>query len=69
MANFVIHQDVWKALDNFRLPETLGFGLVPAPVMYSATFENGVWSQGQLLPYGYCRAPAPYTLPSKPSRE
>ena len=52
MANFVIHQDVWKALDNFRLPETLGFGLVPAPVMYSATFENGVWSQGQLLPYG-----------------
>ena len=52
MANFVIHNDVWKALDNFRLPETLGFGLVPAPVMYSATYENGEWSRGQLLPYG-----------------
>src|SRR5580765_5809166 len=52
MANFVVHDDVWKALENFRLPETLGFGLVPAPVMYSATYENGEWSRGQLLPYG-----------------
>ena len=52
MAAFVIHDDVWKALREFRLPETLGFGLVPAPVMYSATFENGQWSRGELLPYG-----------------
>jgi branched-chain amino acid aminotransferase len=52
MAGYAIHDDVWKALRDFRLPETLGFGLVPAPVMYSATFENGQWSRGQLLPYG-----------------
>jgi branched-chain amino acid aminotransferase len=37
---------------DFRLPESLGFGLVPAPAMYSATFANGVWDRGELLPYG-----------------
>jgi branched-chain amino acid aminotransferase len=52
MAGFDIHEDVWKSLREFRLPETLGFGLVPAPVMYSSTYENGQWSRGQLLPYG-----------------
>ncbi len=52
MAGFVIHEDVWSSLRDFRLPESLGFGLVPAPVMYSATYENGQWSRGQLLPYG-----------------
>jgi branched-chain amino acid aminotransferase len=52
MAGFVIHDDVWKSLQGFRLPETLGFGLVPAPVMYSATYEDDQWSRGQLLPYG-----------------
>ena len=52
MAAYVIHDEVWKSLQEFRLPETLGFGLVPAPVMYSATFDNGQWSRGQLLPYG-----------------
>lgn len=49
---FAIDDGVWKALQQFRLPETLGFGLVPAPVMYSATFADGRWSRGQLLPYG-----------------
>jgi branched-chain amino acid aminotransferase len=52
MAGYVIHEGVWNSLRDFRLPDTLGFGLVPAPVMYSATFENGQWSRGQLLPYG-----------------
>src|SRR3984957_240231 len=52
MANFIIHNEVWKSLADFRLPDSLGFGLVPAPVMYSATFDNGQWNQGELLPYG-----------------
>jgi branched-chain amino acid aminotransferase len=52
MANFIIRNEVWKSVADFRLPESLGFGLVPAPVMYSATFENGKWNQGELLPYG-----------------
>jgi len=52
MAGLVVHDHVWKALKDYRQPATLGFGLVPAPVMYSATYENGQWSGGQLLPYG-----------------
>jgi len=52
VTGFVIHDDVWKVLREYRLPEALGFGLVPAPVMYSATYERGRWSQGELLPYG-----------------
>ena len=52
MANYIIHNDVWKCVADFRLPDTLGFGLVPAPVMYSATFDNGQWNPGELLPYG-----------------
>ena len=50
--DYKIHDTVWKALEDYRLPATLGFGLVPAPVMYSATFEEGQWSRGELLPYG-----------------
>ncbi len=52
MGNYLIHDSVWKALADYRLPESLGFGLVPAPVMYSATFEGSKWSRGELLPYG-----------------
>src|SRR3954447_6784778 len=52
MAEYTIHEDVWKSLHDFRLPDTLGFGLVPAPVMYSANYKDGQWSRGQLLPYG-----------------
>ena len=52
MTDYLIRDGVWKSIADFRLPESLGFGLVPAPAMYSATFENGCWSRGQLLPYG-----------------
>jgi branched-chain amino acid aminotransferase len=51
-TDYVIRDEVWKSVANFRLPESLGFGLVPAPAMYSATFENGQWNRGELLPYG-----------------
>lgn len=47
-----IRDDVWTALERFRLPEKLGFGIVIAPVMYSAAFADGRWSGGELLPYG-----------------
>jgi branched-chain amino acid aminotransferase len=49
---YQVRDSVWESLAAFRLPETLGFGLVPAPVMYSATFENGRWANRELLPYG-----------------
>jgi hypothetical protein len=40
------------ALRNFTLPEKLGFGLVAAPVMFSAEWSNGAWGRGELVPYG-----------------
>jgi branched-chain amino acid aminotransferase len=43
---------VSAALRNFTLPETLGFGLVAAPVMFSAEWSNGAWGRGELVPYG-----------------
>jgi branched-chain amino acid aminotransferase len=52
MADYIIRNEIWKRLAEFRLPQSLGFGLVSAPVMYSATFADGRWSQGELLPYG-----------------
>jgi len=52
MSDFVIRDGVWQALQDYRLPESLGFALVPAPVMYSVTYSHGRWNQGELLPYG-----------------
>jgi branched-chain amino acid aminotransferase len=43
---------VVDALKNFKLPEKLGFGVVPAPVMFAADWSDGRWGRGQLVPYG-----------------
>ena len=43
---------VQAALANFTLPDKLGFGLVAAPVMFSAECTDGQWTPGELLPYG-----------------
>jgi branched-chain amino acid aminotransferase len=43
---------VSAALRNFLLPETLGFGLVAAPVMFSAQWSQDAWGRGELIPYG-----------------
>lgn len=43
---------VQAALANFTLPDKLGFGLVAAPVMFSAECTHGQWTPGELLPYG-----------------
>ena len=40
------------ALNNFTLPEELGFGRVLAPVMAVADFKNGEWSDLEIIPYG-----------------
>lgn len=52
IPNYVIAPGVVEALRNFRLPETLGFGLVAAPVMFTADWSPGGWSRGELVPYG-----------------
>ncbi len=52
MANYSVAPGVGAALKDFKLPEKLGFGLVAAPVMFSAEWANGEWGRGELLPYG-----------------
>lgn len=52
MPNFRIDDGIDAAIARFELPETLGFGIVVAPVMYSATWEDGAWDRRELLPYG-----------------
>jgi branched-chain amino acid aminotransferase len=47
-----IASGVAAALRNFALPERLGFGLVPAPVMFAAEWSGGSWSRGTLKPFG-----------------
>jgi branched-chain amino acid aminotransferase len=52
VGDYQVRDGVWESVAAFRLPETLGFGLVLAPVMYSATFADGRWANRELLPYG-----------------
>ncbi len=40
------------AIAAFRLPDSLGFGAVNAPVMFRAQWSDGKWDKGRLLPYG-----------------
>ncbi len=52
MPRYDVAPGVSAALRDFKLPEKLGFGLVAAPVMFSAEWANDAWSRGQLMPYG-----------------
>src|ERR1700716_4545735 len=52
MPSVDVAPEVASALKNFVLPETLGFGAVNAPVMFSAEWRDQQWSRGRLLPYG-----------------
>ena len=52
MANYFTAPGVPAALKRFRLPETLGFGAVAAPVMFAADWADGRWGGGRLEPYG-----------------
>jgi branched-chain amino acid aminotransferase len=51
-ANYHVAPGVSAALNDFVLPDKLGFGLVAAPVMFSAEFSAGGWNRGELTPYG-----------------
>lgn len=57
MTSYKIHPGVAKAISDFSLPATLGFGAVTAPVMYSVEYRNGAWGTGELLPYGDIAVP------------
>jgi len=52
VPNYDIAPDVGAAVRDFRLPRTLGFGLVNAPVMFSVDFKDGEWGRGVLTAYG-----------------
>ena len=52
MADYRIAPGVRTALSKFVVPEHPGFGLVAAPVMFTADWANGAWSAGELVPYG-----------------
>ncbi len=43
--------EVSQLLASYRLPESLGFGVELAPVMYRADFRDGRWQGGSLLPF------------------
>ena len=49
---YSVEPGVEAALIDFTAPAELGFGIVPAPVMFSAEYRDGVWEEGQLLPFG-----------------
>jgi hypothetical protein len=51
-APFSVAPGVAAALQEFILPEKLGFGAVPAPVMFAADWSDGQWHRGRLVPYG-----------------
>jgi branched-chain amino acid aminotransferase len=52
MAGYDVAPGVAAALQSFKLPERLGFGAVPAPVMFTAEWSNGSWGRGTLKPFG-----------------
>ncbi len=52
VARVRIAPGVAPALERFTLPDTLGFGSVAAPVMFSAEYAHGRWNEGELLPFG-----------------
>jgi branched-chain amino acid aminotransferase len=52
MNGYAIDPGVSEAIEHFTLPETLGFGLVNAPVMFEAQWRDGQWEPGRLRPYG-----------------
>jgi len=52
MTRYDIAPGVDTALQRFIVPDKLGFGLVAAPVMFSAEWSEGEWRRGQLLPHG-----------------
>ncbi len=48
MSNYKIHDDIATALNGYVVPDQLGFGLVPGPIMYSAEYVDGAWGDGVL---------------------
>ncbi|MCA0901596.1 branched-chain amino acid aminotransferase [Microbulbifer agarilyticus] len=50
--NIKIQPEAIASLRGYEVPERLGFGTVMAPVMFRARYQDGRWSDGELVPYG-----------------
>lgn len=52
MPKTAIHADISRAIEDFELPEKLGFGQVFMPFMYRIEYRDGAWGEGRLERYG-----------------
>src|SRR6204780_3008937 len=52
MNDYDIDPGVPEAIARFKLPESLGFGLVDAPVMFEGEGREGRGGRGRPEPYG-----------------
>ena len=50
--SYAVAGSVEEAVARYELPQQLGFGVVPAPVMYSVDYATGGWARGVLMPFG-----------------
>ncbi|MCO1333214.1 branched-chain amino acid aminotransferase [Microbulbifer sp. OS29] len=46
-----IDPEIAVSLRGYEVPEKLGFGTAMAPVMFRAVWQDGCWSNGELIPY------------------
>ena len=51
MTPIVVNSDALKSMNNFKLPENLGFGSVLSPVMIYSDYKNGEWGPLKMDPY------------------
>ena len=47
----VIHPSIYEKLNNFSLPQQPGFGKTMVPIMFRANYREGMWQEGEVLPY------------------
>lgn len=50
--NVLVDPNIFSAIKNFTLPETLGFGQVMSPVMAICDYKEGRWGDLNIVPYG-----------------
>ena len=51
VSNIATRSEVQKLLDDYRLPESLPFGVELAQVMYRADFADGEWRHSAVVPF------------------
>ena len=51
VSKSIIQSDIDGLLAEYRLPDSLEFGVELAPVMYRADFADGQWHDGAVVPF------------------